>query len=253
MPIPAITMSVYYRNYPADYFSPYANSLAVSSKTSNENGLFAGIQWQTDWKIKILAFADLFSMPWLNYRTDFPSQGKSYFAEAIYGSAYDFQASVRYKFSSRHKNLATELQPTYQLEPYTRQNLKVSCRYNLSDKLRFSSQVELCLTNQDETQTGKGFLISQDCQLKFSKFAVFNIRYSQYSIANYDTRIYLYENEVQYAYSMPSFYGNGSKVLLMLKLKLGEPAYLWLKYGYQSDFETREGVHEMKVQLIIKF
>jgi hypothetical protein len=66
---------------------------------------------------------------------------------------------------------------------------------------------------------------------------VFTLHYLLFDIPSYDTRIYVYEPDVLYGYSVPSFEGKGFRCSLMIRFPVGRKVDLWLKGGctYYTD------------------
>ena len=58
---------------------------------------------------------------------------------------------------------------------------------------------------------------------------------------SYDSRIYTYEHDVLYAFSIPSWYGRGIRTYLNTRLDLGRHVDLWLKYAL-SWYPERETI-----------
>jgi hypothetical protein len=52
-----------------------------------------------------------------------------------------------------------------------------------------------------------------------------------FNTPNYDTRIYAYESDVLYAFSIPGYYGKGSRAYVMMKWDLTRGMDLWLRYA----------------------
>ena len=75
----------------------------------------------------------------------------------------------------------------------------------------------------------------QDVKFKpmFSKLS-FSIRYTYCNTKSNDRRIYAYENDVLYGYSIPSFFGKGKKIYLLLKYNIVKNTDLWICLLYTS-------------------
>jgi len=108
-------------------------------------------------------------------------------------------------------------------------------------------------------------MMYQDIKFKpmFSKLS-FSLRYTYFNTKSYDSRIYAYENDVLYGYSIPSFYGNGKKIYLLLKYNIVKNTDLWIKISetiyddrdvIKSGWDEIEGnkLTELKIQLRYKF
>ena len=88
--------------------------------------------------------------------------------------------------------------------------------------------------------------------------------YAVFETDSYDSRIYAYENDVLYGYSIPALYYKATRFYINLHRKLGRNADCWLKYGVSSyrdrdelgtGYEAIDGNKrsEIKAQLRVVF
>ncbi|MCB0381252.1 MAG: hypothetical protein KDD24_08345, partial [Flavobacteriales bacterium] len=47
----------------------------------------------------------------------------------------------------------------------------------------------------------------------------------------YNTRIYAYENDVLYSFSIPAYYNRGTRTYLTVRYKVKRGIDVWLRYG----------------------
>ena len=89
-------------------------------------------------------------------------------------------------------------------------------------------------------------------------------RYAIFDTDNYDTRLYAYENDLLYVFSIPSYFYKGMRTYLMLKYDFGENIDFWARWGLfsyanedgiSSGLETIYGSKksDIKLQLKIRF
>ena len=65
-----------------------------------------------------------------------------------------------------------------------------------------------------------GYLFYTDLVVKpFSSGLSGNVRFQAFEAENYDTRIYVYENDLLFSSNIPSFYNNGVRVYVNIKAK----------------------------------
>ena len=108
-------------------------------------------------------------------------------------------------------------------------------------------------------------MIYHDVKYKplFSKFS-FTSRYIIFNTNEYDNRIYAYENDVLYGYSIPAYYGKGNKIYLVIKYNIIRNLDFWLRIAHTtySDREVLKSgwdeinsnkMTELKLQLRYKF
>ena len=88
--------------------------------------------------------------------------------------------------------------------------------------------------------------------------------FSRQDYAIYDSRIYTYESDVLYGYSIPSYYRKGSKIYFVAKCNIIQNLDFWLRIA-QTTYNDREVLKsgwdeiegnkmtEIKLQLRYKF
>ena len=77
-----------------------------------------------------------------------------------------------------------------------------------------------------------GYLIYQDVIWKPVKFPFsLTTRYALFDTDTFDERIYAYENDILYAFSVPAYYYKGSRVYLLLNYKISKHFECWLRYS----------------------
>jgi hypothetical protein len=81
-------------------------------------------------------------------------------------------------------------------------------------------------------------------------------RFCPFYTDDWDSRIYVYENDLLYSFSIPALYGKGSRSYIMTKWKISDFAELRIKYGITSSVTTGrslENTEEIKMQFRIWF
>ena len=110
-----------------------------------------------------------------------------------------------------------------------------------------------------------GIAIFQDIQYHpMASCVSFNLRYVLFDTDSYNSRIYAYENDVLYGYSIPAYYYKGSRIIFNTRIRLTKSIDLWLRYAatfYEninvigSGTEEIDGKRrsEIKVQVRVGF
>jgi hypothetical protein len=252
---PDFKTSVLYRYYPADYYAPYSNAFGENSNNANEKGLYTGFQWQKNKQLEISAYTDIFNLPWYSFSADNSSRGAENQVELKYSPTHSLQLRIRYKHSEKEKNVSETLQPSHQIETYSRDNIRVQLASNLSSDLSINSRFEVCRAGFSIHQHNAiGYLAYQDIIYLVDKHTRLKFRYAFFNIGDFNTRIYAYEHDVLYGFSIPAYYGNGHKTYILIQRKLGEKITLWLKYSFTQLFdESTVCKHLFKTQIRLKF
>ena len=264
-PDPKVTLSFLYRNYDKKYQALYSSAFAESSTPANENGYYCGILLKPFYVISINAYLDNISFPWMKYRIDAPSSALDYFIQLNWNTNKNVEMYVRYRQKNNELN-NTEISDMNNVPSNI---IEQDCRYNISYKISNSITLKNCieLTNYKILNTApqKGFLIFQDLNYKKikSKFS-FSLRYALFDCDTYNSRIYSYENDVLYAYSIPALYNKGTRFYITMHYRINKNLDFWLKFDqtYYSNISViSSGLteidgnkkSEIKAELRIKF
>ncbi len=254
-----ISASLLYRDYAIDYQSEYANSFAERS-SQNEKGLYFGLEFTPNHKFKIKGYADNYEFPWLRFGVDAPSKGNDYLLQADYKISRAIKMYVRFKSETKED----ELPESTAISGKRKENFRFHINYKEGENWSFANRFETSLIDFDDTKTN-GYMLYQDIKYKplFSKFS-FTSRYVLFNAIEYDNRIYAYENDVLYGYSIPAYYGKGNKSYVVIKYNPIRNVDLWLRFAHttytdrtaiKSGWDEIEGnkMTEIKLQLRYKF
>jgi len=261
---PKISLSVLHRKYDIKYQSLYSSGFSEGSKVENEQGFFLGIMATPVRSWTFTAYADNFSFPWLIYRVNAPSKGFDYSLQVNYKPSKIFEMYGRYRNKTKQINNTSAEFGLYSLDNTEKQNYRYEIRYKVSENFLLKNRIEYVkYAVGDSSHTG--FTIYQDLQYapRKSHFSI-TLRYALFDTDNYDTRIYVYENDVLYASSFPSYYDKGSRAYVLLSYKAGRHLDFWFRvaqtyYTNQSTIGTGldqingNTKTEVKVQMRVKF
>jgi hypothetical protein len=136
-------------------------------------------------------------------------------------------------------------------------------RYRVNREFELRSRVEF--SQYRDHETNYGFMMYQDIVWS-PNFAPIRLqaRFAIFDASNYDTRFYAYENDVLYAFSVPAYYGRGTRYYLNFSYKINRNVSLWLRFA-QTTFSDRNVISsgneelqgnrrsEVKVQVRVSF
>ncbi len=230
--IPELSLALLYRYFEPQYFSPYANAFAQNSQPSNENGLYAGIEFVPIDKIKINAYADFFNYPFFKYRISEPSSGTNYFFEITYEPSDNISLSSRYSALQKQEDGNTIEPNPPALENVSLQKVRFHAVYKISTSVELRNRLELVYYNKHNSPKQNGYLLFQDIIWKPEKIRLSLVaRYAIFETGGYESRIYSYESDVLYSYSIPAYSGKGARAYLMLHYHPFKQTDIWLRYG----------------------
>lgn len=261
---PIVSAVLLHRNYQKDYYSFYNQGIGESSTAVNEKGFYAGLQIKPGKKFGVDFYTDLFKFPWLKFGVDAPSSGYDILSQFNYTPNRSTRFTLRYQFQNKEKN-ATNALVTSMLEFEKKSNYRAEVQYQINKSFSLRNRLELVQYHLESAAQKFGYLAYQDVNYSplSSKWSG-NMRLTLFDTDGFDTRIYAYENDVLYGFSIPGFQNQGIKFYTNLRYNLKRGVDLWVKYSYTkyngvstvgSGLEEIQGDNrsEAKVQLRIQF
>jgi DNA uptake protein ComE-like DNA-binding protein len=225
-----VDMSMLYRNIQPGYQSLYTNAFTEGTYPTNEKGLFTGISIKpvTAWKLD--AYVDFYSFPWLKFRVDAPTTGTDYLLQLTYKPNKQFELYGRYRTESKSINVNPNELTLNPVVPQPRQNFRLHSVYKVSSSLSIRNRVELVWFDKKGISAEQGFLTYIDFAYKpvLKPFSA-SIRLQYFETEGYNSRLYAYENDVLYSFSIPVFYEKGYRYYLNANYDIGKKATLWFR------------------------
>lgn len=246
------------KKYQALFNAPFAES-----GTYGEKGTYLGIQWQLNRTFLLKSYADIYRFSWLRFGVDAPSRGRDLLGQLEMYFSRTFSGYIRLKNEVQQTNSDAET-TLQQLAERSKTTTRIHLAYTVARNVKLASRVEYAFYNQEE-QKDRGYVIFQDLRYLFRRVPLqLTTRFALIETDSYDTRIYAYENDLTYAFSIPPYYGRSSRFYLMADYDLSQSVTLQARYAIStfynrdeisSGLQTIEGnkISELKVQVRVKF
>jgi hypothetical protein len=245
-----VSMSLMHRKYEKDYQVLYSSAFAENSKVANEEAIYLGIVLKPINYWTLSAYADNFKFPWLKYRTDAPSKGFDYLTQLNYKPSKKMELYLRFRQENKEINNSSTANIIDYTEGTVKQSVRFNAAYVVSSSFTLKSRIEVAKYTVGNASSQNGFLIYQDVSFKSMKSPVScSVRYCIFDTDSYDSRVYAYESEVLYAYSIPSFYYKGSRAYVLLKYRFNRHIDVWLRLAqtyYANQNVIGSGLTEIK-------
>lgn len=213
-------IALHFRNVPAQYHALQSRPFAESSVGNNERGIYIGSEIQLNPQFRISLYADHWQHPWLRFRIDAPSGGQEQFIRLTYEKRKDFQLYAQFKNEKKAINIRSDF--FNEIHDRSKKNLRVHY-IKKKEKIELRSRCEFVFISTPDKFSERGFLLFQDFLFKprFKPFS-FTTRISYFNTDGYNSRIYAYENDVLYRFSIPASYGHGIRFYTNLRYKIGD-------------------------------
>jgi hypothetical protein len=234
---PRVSLVLMHRRYAKNYHSFFNQSVSEASNAVNESGFYSALSLKFDSKWDLFTYSDFFRFPWLKFRVSAPSSGYELFAQLNYRMNKKLNLSSRFKQQLREEN-SESIFADSGLETVDKQNYRIEIRYSIDDRFSFRNRIEMVRYQKGNSKFELGFLNYQDIIYKpMSSRLSGNIRFGIFDTESFNSRIYAYENDVLYAYSVPAYQGKGVRFYLNARYTLTRGFDLWLRYSLTSYYD----------------
>ena len=225
-----------YRHFDRKYQAFYGNAFSQGSAVHNEEGLYISMQWTPFAYWKVSGFADFFRFPWLKYGIDAPSSGQEYMIQTDFTRIKNTTISARYRFRQREKNVTDGNEIT--IVPVDHHRLRLQLTHKLSKFMALRTTIEGNVYDETVTSASRGWVISQNAGWKGVDFPLQVDFYAAYfKTDDYNTRIYSSEKNMLYSFSIPSFYGEGTRLTTVLRYYLTRKFHFSMKAAWAHYFD----------------
>lgn len=239
---PKVDLAFVHRTIGKGHQSINGNAFTENTFPSNENGLYGGMSIRPFTGIRIDAYTDFYKFPWLKYLVDAPSSGKDFFIELTYIPNKQIEIYTRFKNETKQINQPDNITVTNQLVSIPKQNWRTQVSYQLNRSLQIRNRVELLWYDKRKEDNETGFL-------GFTDF-VYNpplrpysgsLRLQYFETGGYNSRLYAYENDLLYSYSIPVFFDKGFRYYLNLNYDLNKHISFWAKWS-QTIYKDKNSI-----------
>ncbi|MDP2335747.1 MAG: helix-hairpin-helix domain-containing protein [Bacteroidota bacterium] len=226
-------LSLVYRNFNKTYFSYYSNAFAESSRINDERGLYLGIKILPAPRWIIWAYADFFSHQWIKYLTSAPAKGTEFFAQVSYSPSRETNIYLRFFQEEKDQRIISGNQKYNEQQLINR--IRIHFTRDLNEQVSLKSRFEVSFYSKQSSENG--FLIYQDVVFKpIEKPYSMNGRLAYFKTDGYNSRLYAYENDLLYSFSIPPYYGKGIRGYVNFQHRLSRKFTLWLKLASTHQF-----------------
>lgn len=247
-PVSRVSLVALYRYYSKEYDALFADAFGETSRINNESGFYIGAEIHPIKYWKISVYADSYRFPWSKFSIDVPSSGKDYLVQADFSPKRNVNMYWRLKYEQKYKNYTDTIATMAVVLPQSRWQLRYQLNYTFG-AFDFRNQIDINAFKNEEMKSTYGFSIFQDVNYAFDKIPlILNGRLQLFDATNFENRIYVYEKDVLYAFSIPMNYGIGTRYYVNLKYAASRNVAIWLKFAqtiYADDRTEISSGNEM--------
>ncbi len=244
-PVSDVGLVVLYRYYSPTFGNTLGYGFSESSRINDENGLYISLDVSRLKHWRFSAYGDVFRFDGVKYGIPFaPSYGYDALLQIqwLYSEWWDMAVKLRARDKAK--------KGTYSLR----------WQFNRTDgnwKLRTQADANLVKDSVNSLTWGIG--IFQDVQYCFSTVPLtLQLRLQAFHACPWDNRIYVYENDVLYAFSMPAIYGQGGRAYLNLRWRILPQLSLYFRVSETiyarrwAEEQKRASMFDTDVHLLLR-
>jgi hypothetical protein len=237
-----VDMSFLYRKISRGYQSLYTNAFTENTYPTNESGFYSGITITPDDYLRIDAYADFYHFPWLKYRTDAPSSGSDYMIQLTYKPSREVEIYARYRTENKPINYNPYDSVLNPVIGKPKQSLRTQFSYKINPTFTFRSRAELAWFDKRGGDPQKGFLTYVDVIYKpLLRPLSGNIRLCYFETDGFNSRMYAFENDVLYSYSIPVFFDKGYRYYVNVNYDITRKLSVWCRFS-QTIYRDKSSI-----------
>lgn len=255
-------IALLYRNISARYQSLYGNAFTESTMPTNERGFYIGVTIRPWTTLRLQAYADHYRFPWLRFRIDAPGGGNDYLLQATYFPNKRWEAYVRLRSENKSANYRPTGASINEVTGNVRGSLRLHLSYKATAALTLRTRAEGVVVKAQGTARERGFLLYGEALYKWNNRLSANGRLQYFETGGFNSRIYVYESDVLYTYSIPPFSGRGWRYYANVSYDVSEKVTAWLRWshtryggqnGVGTGLEQTSGPHRSEVKLQVRW
>lgn len=247
-PIPTLKIAVIFRHYDKHYTNPSGHAFGTNSKNAGETGIYLTGDYVLSRRITLNLYADYYRLTTLTYRTDAPIQGLDMGISGEINLTRSSVLNVKYSFRSKPENCPESVYYK-QIQEHHKHKIRLIWSNSPLAALKLKTEFDWMMNRYPMNQNRRsGILLYQDIILNFPKPNIsIHARVAYFDTDSYDERLYAYENDVYYAFSIGSYYYKGIRGYLLLRYKY-KWISLWLRVA-QTYYIDRQVISSGLTQI----
>ena len=227
-----LNFTIMYRDYGKAYQNLMSNAFCEGSRNQGQRGVYLGVEAAPAPYWNILAYADQFQFTWLTSQVNAPSRGHDYYLRISHSFNRNTNAYLQFRSKTKMKNSTDAFVFSHYPIFYTKNSVRFNINYKIGWDFFAGNKAEYAHYRNDDGSNEHGYFLCQDIAYKpeYKPYSL-TFRYAIFDAKDYNARIYAYESDVLYSFSVPALYGKGMRFYLLGKVKLFNALTLYARIG----------------------
>lgn len=215
-----IDLLVVARAYPRDFVSLHGHAFGErNGATQNESGVYMGLRVQPSRTWTISGYFDQYHFPWARTGVARPSSGFDALVVADYTPQRWLRLYVQARSETKEDGVTVARLDDVLLSGLiqaTRQSLRLHGDYTFSRALRVRARAEWIRAFDTDQPKEYGLVLYQDIRWSAHPKLILDARVSFFDTDSFASRVFTYESDLLYTFSVPAFSGRGQRNYLLL-------------------------------------
>lgn len=215
-----------YRNFQPSYHAVFANALSEQAAVRNEEGIYTSLEIKPakGWLIQL--YADWYRFPWLRFRADAPGSGREARLLVQWEKRRAWLIYGYLRMQAKPEN--TQAAFTNAVDPVAQENLRLHVQRNATKNLLVSTRLDMVFYRKANLSLSGWGLYTDTKWMVPQRSWQFAARIHWFRTDGYATRIYSYERDLLYSYSIPAVFDQGFRYYLQWQ---GKWKINWMSSG----------------------
>lgn len=262
---PKLTFIAHYRHFEKNFQNLYANAISENTLPQNEKSLYLGMEAKLFKTLTLSLYFDQYKFSWIQTSKNAPTIGRDIFAQLNFTPTKKIDMYIRFRHRTKFENSNIDNLYDYTV-PYIQYNYRYNLSIQITQDVKLKSRIEFTHVDKYIQPDEDGTAFAQDIIYKKMKLPfTFTLRYAVFDTKSYDSRVYIYENDVLYGYSVPALYYKGQRAYFILNWDVTKKFEVWVRIA-QSIYDNQNVLQqgslneidsnhktELKLQARLKF
>lgn len=252
-----------WRHLSPRYYALAGKAITENAQPGNERGWLMALNLKPAYRWKWNGYIDFYSFPWLTYSADSPLKGRDYQFLLTHTPSRQLEWYFRYKNEWKQHNKGGE--NLNRLAVNKKKSWRIHLQFMINGQWRLRQRIEWGRNQIDNEPVSDGFMTFTDIQWK-SRSGRFTLtgRWQFHDTDDYATRIYTYEPDMLYSYSLSARYGKWQQLFFLSSFRAGRHLSVAVRWVHHVQISTpaaafplfKYGVqhqNNVRVQLVLDF
>ncbi len=244
-----VDVALLQRSIAKGYQAVNGNAFTENTFPTNEKGYYIGLTMRPTGSLRLDGYADMFKFPFIKYLVDAPANGSEYAAQLTYTPNKASELYLRFRKESKQLNQPDNVTSLNYLIYQNRVNWRMHVSHKLNTAFTLRSRVEWLQFDREKNNKEQGILYYADIIYKpMMKPLSAGVRLQYFETDSYYSRVYAFENDVLYSYSIPLFYDKGFRYYFNLNYDINRNITIWLRWAqmiYSNKQTVGSGLDEI--------